>query len=92
LFNRSAVVGFYWDEFLFPYDPAGVKRRGEGERKREKNIEQGLTNRELRSKYLLHKSHINIPCSEINLQGVNENNINKEKRSSRGAPTLVFIL
>jgi len=32
LFNRSAVVGFYWDEFLFPYDPAGVKRRGEGER------------------------------------------------------------
>jgi hypothetical protein len=26
-----------------------------------------LTNGELRSEYLLHKSHINIPCSEINL-------------------------
>jgi len=44
-----------------------------------------------RRKYLLRYSHIDVPCSEINLQVVNENNINKEKRSSHGAPTLVFI-
>jgi hypothetical protein len=32
MFNRSAVVGFYWDEFLLPYDPAGVKREGKKRR------------------------------------------------------------
>jgi hypothetical protein len=59
------------------------------------NIEQGsttlklrrlkLTNRELRSEYLLHKSYIDIPCSEIDLQLANKN---KEKKSSRGATPL----
>ena len=60
----------------------GEKRRWgdrEVEMGRELNIEQGLTNIEVRSKYLLHKSHISVPCSEIDLQFANKNNINKEK-------------
>jgi hypothetical protein len=43
------------------------KRRGEFGVWESLNIEQGLTNFKLRSEYLLHKSHISVPCSEINL-------------------------
>jgi hypothetical protein len=54
-------------------------KRREGEAEMRLNIEQGLTNSEVKSEYLLHKSHISVPCSEIDLKLANENNINKEK-------------
>jgi hypothetical protein len=45
------------------------EKSGKKEKKRKegKNIEQESKNGELRNEYLLHKSHINIPCSEIDL-------------------------